>query len=52
MTQERFDFIGNAIADGYGSLVSEQERNEYWKEVGRRHREYINQTRKPIKSKL
>lgn len=42
MTEERFNLIGKAIADGYGVLISEQERKKYWKEVGRRHREYVN----------
>lgn len=44
MTEERYKLIGNAIADGYGVLISDRERSEYWKEVGRRHRERVSKT--------
>lgn len=40
MSEKRFNLIGEAIAQGFGSLISEEERNEYWAMVGKKHREY------------
>lgn len=45
MTEKIFNLIGEAIAQGFGSLISEEDRNEYWAIVGRKHREYNERQR-------